>query len=112
MDRKTLQQYLTQAEDHIDAARRRIERQARLANELRAHGRDTAMAERIARAIQGHTSNAGGRSGRDREPAAAAREVAARKDTPPVTYGAGFVSLPVGEKPACGSIHWVDGGPG
>ena len=47
MDKTTLQQYLAQAEDHIDGARLRIERQTRLAGQLKADGHDTAMAEQL-----------------------------------------------------------------
>lgn len=47
MDKKTLRQYLSQAEDHIDDARRRIERQTQLASQLKAHGHDTVMAEQL-----------------------------------------------------------------
>jgi hypothetical protein len=47
MDKVTLQQYLTQAEDHIDNAHRRIERQTQLVTRLGADGHDTALAERL-----------------------------------------------------------------
>ena len=47
MDKATLQQYLAQADDHIDGARRRIERQTRLAAQLRVDGHDTRMAEQL-----------------------------------------------------------------
>ena len=36
MDRRTLEQYLSQAEDHIDAARRRIELKARIVEHMKA----------------------------------------------------------------------------
>jgi hypothetical protein len=45
MEKAALQQYLTQAEDFIDSARLRIERQTRLLTELRADGHNTANAE-------------------------------------------------------------------
>jgi hypothetical protein len=46
MNKATLREYLAQAEDHIDDARRRIERQTTVIEEIRTDGRDTAMAER------------------------------------------------------------------
>jgi hypothetical protein len=47
MKKATLRQYLAEAEDHIDDARRRVERQTALLEELTTDGRDTAMAKRF-----------------------------------------------------------------
>jgi hypothetical protein len=47
MDKATLQQHLDTAEGHIDDARRRIDRQTSLLNELKAAGRETVLAERL-----------------------------------------------------------------
>ena len=47
MNKTTLQQYLSEAEDHIDDVRRRIERHASLVNQMKAHSHDTPSAERL-----------------------------------------------------------------
>jgi len=47
MDRATLEQFLAQAEDHLDAATRRLERQARLVAQLREGGHNTRLAEAL-----------------------------------------------------------------
>lgn len=47
MDKATLRQLLTQAEDHIDDARRRVEQQESLTRTLGNDGHDTAIAEQV-----------------------------------------------------------------
>jgi hypothetical protein len=44
-----LEQYLVQAENHIDGTRKRIDQQTRMVEQIKADGRDSAMAAR------GHT---------------------------------------------------------
>ena len=47
MDRATLEQFLAEAEDHLDAAIGRLERQARLVAQLKEGGHDTRLAEAL-----------------------------------------------------------------
>jgi hypothetical protein len=47
MNKTTLLQYLSEAEDHIDDARRRIERQTSVVNQLKADSHEIARAERL-----------------------------------------------------------------
>ena len=47
MDRATLEQFLADAEDHLDAATRQLERQARLVAQLKEGGLNTRLAEAL-----------------------------------------------------------------
>ena len=47
MDRATLEQFLAEAEDHLDAATRRLERQARIVAQLKQRGHNTRLAEAL-----------------------------------------------------------------
>jgi hypothetical protein len=47
MDRTTLKQFLTEADDHLDLAARRIERQSLVVRRLRDGGHDASMAEEL-----------------------------------------------------------------
>jgi hypothetical protein len=47
MDRRRLEQYLAQAEGHIDGVHRRIDQQTRIVEQIKAAGRDSAMAEEL-----------------------------------------------------------------
>jgi len=47
MDRQTLHRYLAQADDHIDEATERLERQSRMIERLKHAGRDPSAAEEL-----------------------------------------------------------------
>jgi len=47
MKRRILRQYLGQTDDDIDRATERLERQARIATQLREAGRDTGIADEL-----------------------------------------------------------------
>ena len=47
MDRATFEQFLADAEDHLDAATRRLDRQARLVAQLKEGGHNTHLTEAL-----------------------------------------------------------------